>query len=243
MKREFAGRSHVGRVRARNEDAILQRPDRGLFAVADGMGGHAGGDVASRIAVDVVDELTARAAGDPGAQLEAAIHSAHTAILKAARADAALTGMGTTFTALWLRADNTGGVIAHVGDSRAYRYRDQGLTRLTRDQTWVQMQVDAGVLSEDQARRHPYAAMLTCALGIEDVDLEVQVSDVDCRHGDLFLLCTDGLLARLGDHDLPAILGGDSDLDPIADALIDRANAAGGPDNISVALIRMGSRE
>lgn len=239
MKSEFAGRTHVGRVRARNEDALLQRPERGLFAVADGMGGHAGGDVASRIAVDVVDELTARPASDPGAQLKAAIHAAHAAILKAADADAALAGMGTTFTALWLRADGRAGVIAHVGDSRAYRYRDGVLARLTRDQTWVQLQVDAGVLSEDQARHHPYSAMLTCALGIEDVDLEVQTFDIDCQPGDLFLLCTDGLLARLDDADLEATLAEQPDLDAIADALIDRANAAGGPDNISVALIRM----
>lgn len=238
MDFEFAGRTDTGRVRARNEDALLQRPDRRLFAVADGMGGHAAGDVASRIAVDVLDEQTLSAPGPDREILPAAIRAAHEAILRAARADRALDGMGTTLTTLRLGADRQC-TIAHVGDSRAYRFRDGTLEQLTRDQTWVQEQVDAGALTPEQARNHPFSAMITCALGIQDIELDIQVLQPPCRAGDLFLLCSDGLTARLRDDDLAAILAGADALDHTATALVDAANAAGGPDNITVALIRL----
>jgi PPM family protein phosphatase len=243
MKRDFAGRTHVGRIRNRNEDALLQRPERGLFAVADGMGGHAGGDIASRIAVDVLDERTSGPAEHPATQLDTGIRAAHDAILKAARADSALRGMGTTLTALWFHRADAEVVVAHVGDSRAYRLRDGALKQLTRDQTWVQDQVDAGLLSANQARRHPYSAMLTCALGVEDVVLDVQIMPLPTRPGDVYLLCTDGLVARLDEEDIQPILERPQPLDAVAEALVDAANQAGGPDNITVALIRLSSDE
>jgi PPM family protein phosphatase len=242
MKTDFAGRTHTGRVRSRNEDALLQRPHRRLFAVADGMGGHAGGDIASRIAIDILDERTAAGSDDVAGDLEAALRAGHEAILKAAGADPALSGMGTTLTAL--RFDGTGrGVVAHVGDSRAYRYRDGELVQLTRDQTWVQDQVDAGLLTARQAKRHPYSAMLTGALGIDGIDLVVEIMELEPHPGDLFLLCTDGLVARLDDDDIGRILAADDDVAATADALVDAANAAGGPDNITVALVRIASGE
>lgn len=235
MSIEFAGRTDIGRTRARNEDALLQRPARGLLAVADGMGGHAGGDIASRIAVDVLDEGTIEAADDHAAQLRAAFHAAHSAILRAAAADTALSGMGTTLTALRFRPDGSC-LVAHVGDSRAYRLRGGSLQQLTRDQTWVQRQVDTGLLSEAEAKAHPYAALLTCALGVDRIELDVQIIEPDCQPGDTFLLCSDGLTARLDDHQLRAILQDHAELDTAVNALIDAANAAGGPDNITVAL-------
>jgi serine/threonine protein phosphatase PrpC len=242
MKTDFAGRTDTGRVRARNEDALLQRPERALFAVADGMGGHAGGDIASRIAVDILDERTIGDNADVAAELEAALRAGHEAILKAAAADSSLSGMGTTITAL--RFSGPGRcVIAHVGDSRAYRYRDGELDQLTRDQTWVQEQVDAGLISPGQAKRHPYSAMLTGALGIAGIDLDVELIQLEPRPGDLFLLCTDGLVARLDDGDISQILAADDDVHATADALVAAANAAGGPDNITVALIRVASGE
>ena len=242
MNFEFAGLTDQGRVRARNEDALLQRPERGLFAVADGMGGHAGGDVASRIAVDVLDEHLLAAGRTSGPdEIEAAIRAAHEAILRAARAESELEGMGTTLTTLLVHHD--GCAIGHVGDSRAYRLRGGALEQLTRDQTWVQDQIDAGVLTPEQARRHPYSAMITCALGIADVELDVQLPDPGCEAGDLFLLCSDGLTARLDDRDIAELLVPD-DLDGTARALVDAANAAGGPDNITVVLVRIaGSAE
>lgn len=242
MSISFAGRTDVGRVRSRNEDALLLRPDRGLFAVADGMGGHAAGDIASRIAVDVLDERSIDFRGDVETRLADAIRAGHDAILKAARADAALQGMGTTLTALHI--DGDGCVIAHVGDSRAYRWRGGSLDQLTRDQTWVQEQVDAGLLAPEQARDHPFSAMLTCALGIEEAELDVQVLAPACESGDTYLLCSDGLMARLDDDDVRRILvEHGSDLDETARSLVDAANRAGGPDNITVALVRLESAE
>ena len=238
MHISFAGHTDVGRVRTRNEDALLLRPERGLFAVADGMGGHAAGDIASRIAVDVLDERTAHPSDDPGAQLADAARAAHDAILKAARADSSLQGMGTTLTALRVLDGGDACLIAHVGDSRAYRWRNGALRQLTRDQTWVQDQVDAGLLSAEQARSHPFSAMLTCALGIRDVSLDIQILRPECGPGDTFLLCSDGLVARLRDEDLRRVLARHDDLERTARALVSAANDAGGPDNITVALIR-----
>ena len=248
MDFEFAGRTDRGKVRDRNEDALLMRPDRGLFAVADGMGGHAAGDVASRIAVDVLDDRTAGHLDDAappidGPFLADSIAAAHDAILRAAGADPDLEGMGTTLTVLRVDAAASGCVIAHVGDSRAYRLRDGRLQQVTRDQTWVQEQVDAGAMTAERARKHPFSAMLTCALGVADAELDVQTYDEPCRPGDLLLLCSDGLNARLSDDDIADILRGDDpspDLDDLAAALIDAANDAGGPDNITVALVRVG---
>jgi PPM family protein phosphatase len=242
MRIEYAGRTHTGRVRARNEDALLQRPEKGLFAVADGMGGHAGGDIASRIAVDILDEHSSGPAPDPAARLEAAVRAAHQAIRKAARADRALSGMGTTLTAL--RVDTAGTcTLAHVGDSRAYRLREGRLEQLTRDQTWVQDQVDAGLLTAEQAHDHPYASMLTGALGIDGAELDVQVAQWAGRADDIVLLCTDGLGARLADDDIQSILTREPDLVAAATALVDAANDAGGPDNITVAMMRLRSPE
>lgn len=243
MKVRFAGRTDVGRVRSRNEDALLERPDRGMFAVADGMGGHAAGDIASRIAVDVLDERSADSVEPRADTLAADIRAAHEAILKAARADDDLHGMGTTLTALRLLPDGRGCLIGHVGDSRAYRWRDGALEQLTRDQTWVQDQVEAGAISSEQARHHPFSAMLTCALGIEDVELEVQVRRFDCEPGDTYLLCSDGLIARLDDADLRRIMSEHDDLEAAATALVDAANDAGGPDNITVSLVRLESAQ
>ncbi len=238
MNIAFAGRTDTGRVRVRNEDALLQRPERGLFVVADGMGGHAAGDIASRIAVDVVDERTAESTDDPVAQLTEAALAAHEAILKAADANPALSGMGTTLTALRV-VDGDGCAVVHVGDSRAYRWHRGALEQVTRDQTWVQDQVEAGALSRAQARVHPFSAMLTCALGIGDAELDVQVVRSDCEPGDVFLLCSDGLTAAVDDDDLRSTLAEHDDLGQAAAALVRRANEAGGPDNITVALVRI----
>lgn len=234
----FAGHTDTGKVRARNEDALLQQPLRGLAAVADGMGGHAAGDVASRIAVDILDDRTREMGDDPAAGLADAVRAAHKAILKAAQADPELQGMGTTLTALRVDSED-GAVIAHVGDSRAYRLRGNTLEQVTRDQTWVQEQVEAGTLSPERARNHPFSSILTGALGIDETDIEVQVVEPDIQPGDTFLLCSDGLVARLGDDDLlNVLLAHPDDLDAAAHALVNAANEAGGPDNITVALVR-----
>lgn len=238
----MVGRTDVGRSRARNEDALLQRPDRGLVAVADGMGGHAAGDIASRIAVDVVDDRTAHLPDqDQADYLGQTVVAAHDAILRAARADPELSGMGTTLTLLRVDPGTGRGHVVHVGDSRAYLWRDGRLDQLTRDQTWVQDQVDAGLISPTQAHGHPFSAMLTGALGIEDVELEVEVVPIELRPDDVCLLCSDGLMAGLDDDRIAALLRDHDDLDRAAEALVQAANEAGGPDNITVALVRLES--
>jgi protein phosphatase len=242
-----AGQTDVGRARARNEDALLQRPGRGVVAVADGMGGHAAGDIASRIAIDVVDDRTAHLPPDGlEAFLEDTVRAAHTAILRAAAADPALEGMGTTLTLLRIDPGTGDGRIAHTGDSRAYRWRDGVLERLTRDQTWVQDRIDEGALTPEQARGHPYSAMLTSALGVSR-DLDIQIVDPEARPGDLFLLCSDGLTAVLTEDDLVRRLrqhtadddAGEHDLPALARDLVNAANEAGGPDNITVGLVHV----
>ncbi len=232
-----AGLSDRGRVRPRNEDALLLRPERGLFAVADGMGGHVGGDIASRVAVDVLDELGPD--GLDAEQLRSIFLAAHGAILRAVSADPTLSGMGTTMTALRVRPENDGCLIIHTGDSRAYRFRDPQLHQLTRDHTWVQDQVDAGLLQPEQARAHPYSSVLTSALGIVNGEPEIQVVDVPCDAGDTILLCTDGLTAGLADQDIARLLSREPDMDAAARAFIAAANDAGGSDNITVALVRL----
>ncbi len=208
--------------------------------MADGMGGHAAGDIASRIAVDVVDDRSVHLPDENESDyLRDTVREAHEAILRAAHADPGLDGMGTTLTMLRLHPQGTRGMIAHVGDSRAYRWRAGALEQLTRDQTWVQQQIDAGRLSRDAARRHPFSAMLTCALGIADVDLDVQIIDADPRPGDVFLVCSDGLTAALTDDDIRQVLLDQEDVDDAAGALVDAANHEGGPDNITVALVRV----
>lgn len=239
MALDFAGLTDQGRVRARNEDALLQRPERGLFAVADGMGGHAAGDVASRIAVDVIDERLLAAGPElSGDAIAGAIRAAHDAVLRAGRAEAELAGMGTTLTVLAVAPDGACRV-GHVGDSRAYRFRDGALEQITRDQTWVQAQVDAGRLTPEQARVHPFAAMITSALGIDASPLDVQVHEPDARPGDVFLLCSDGLTGPLRDDEIAAILTRHPAPDDAARTLVEAANEAGGPDNITVALVRL----
>lgn len=230
-------------------------PDDGVAVVADGMGGHPGGDVASRIAAD----FAARALGEAvrsrpdhgdfaGALLpavERAVLEAHREIRARGTAEPHLSGMGTTLTAMIVDSDSRAYVIGHVGDSRAYRLRNGVLEQLTRDDTWVQQQVDNGVLQPSAARHSPFAHLLTQCLGLEDPP-EPQVVGGRAEPGDLYLLCTDGLVGMLDENALAEILtrhsatGGAGPDDRAIEALVEAANDAGGHDNITAALIRIG---
>jgi serine/threonine protein phosphatase PrpC len=237
---EAAATTDPGLRRPDNEDAYLLDTERGLFCVADGMGGHAAGEVASRLAVEALAREMARPdAGAPlDARLRAAVAAANRAILEAAGRDPTLVGMGTTLTALALATDDRSFTIAHIGDSRAYLYRQGALTQLTADHTWVQQQVDAGLLTPEEARRHPLASMLTRALGISD-DPEVDIIHGELEPGDLILLCSDGLTGMVDDAELAAILARDDlPLDGLARELTAAANRNGGMDNITAILIR-----
>ncbi len=230
-----------GLRRPSNEDVYRIREDVGLFLVADGMGGHAAGEVASGIAAEIVERETVRAlesGASPGAALTDAIRAAHHAIHEQAEAEPELSGMGTTLTAALLEPAAGLLHLAHVGDSRAYLLRGGELRRLTRDHTWVQQQIDDGRLSEAESRTHPYANVLLRALGGPDDALEVDASQTRIRAGDLVLLCTDGLSGTVDDADLREILDRPLPLEALAEQLVEAAKLRSGPDNITAVLVR-----
>lgn len=250
MKWSYAGRSDVGRVRPGNEDALFADPERGVFIVADGMGGHVAGEVASQIVTETVGPGVSEAVADGlnGPELEGRIleliEEANQAILERADNEPEKRGMGTTLTLLALVSDSRY-LIDQVGDSRGYLLRDGVLSQLTRDHTVVQQQVDRGALTPEQARDHPLSHILTRALGTDNEVEADTYTDVACA-GDIFLLCSDGLSGMLGDDTIREILSraaGDSrrasDLQEIVDELVGAANAAGGLDNVTALVVKV----
>ncbi|MCC4117871.1 protein phosphatase 2C domain-containing protein [Aromatoleum toluclasticum] len=245
---EFCARSDVGRVRKRNEDSLAVDERRGWAVLADGMGGYRGGDVASRVAVEVTlqrlaRELVAPDDGEPGrvaAVLEAAVHDANAEIRAAAGRDPDLSGMGSTLVVAAFLADCV--VTAHVGDSRMYRLRGGVLEQLTRDHTMLQELVDAGILAPEEAGHSKFRGLLTRGLGVLPLVLPEPGSH-SARPDDVFLLCSDGLTDMLDDDAIAAVLqpvtSREARLEEAADRLVALANARGGRDNISVILARM----
>lgn len=231
--RVLAGaRSDIGRARERNEDAYLVKEP--LFAVADGMGGHRGGDVASSLALEILG------AGEEGEErqpvlLTSGIKKANQRVLERAEADRDLRGMGTTLTAIV--AEDARAHVAHVGDSRAYLLREgNALQQLTEDHTLVQRMVREGRLSPEEAGTHPQRSVLTRALGVEE-EIAVDELTLDVHAGDRLLLCTDGLTSMVGRDRIQQILEGERDPQAACDRLIDAANRAGGEDNITVIVL------
>lgn len=242
MKWESTALTHRGQRRARNEDAFLCRPDKRLFAVADGMGGHPAGDVASRVAVEAVDASIQDSppagveAGELGRRLVDVIEGANREICARGVVDAANRMMGTTLVVLVTLDDAC--VIAHIGDSRAYRIRDGSTAQLTTDHTWVQEQVDRGLLAPARARTHPRSNELSRVLGMPDAgDADVVIAEATL--GDVFLLCSDGLTAMVEDADIEAILKQQAKpVETLAHELVDAANLRGGADNVTVVVLR-----
>jgi PPM family protein phosphatase len=230
MKLLTTALTDVGRVRSVNEDSFVLDDEAGVFAVADGMGGHQAGEVASALAIDAL--RTGLADGRP---LDEVIVDANTAVVARASEDPGLRGMGTTLTAA-VRGDDQVLVIGHVGDSRAYLLRGDTFEQLTVDHSVVAELIAAGQLTEAEAEIDPRRAMITRALGI-DVDVEVDVIPVELELGDRVLLCSDGLNATVHDDDMAELLRGVADRARAAQALVDAANEAGGVDNITVLLI------
>jgi len=227
----------VGLVRSNNQDQLLVSP--GLYAVADGMGGHAAGEVASSTAItalaaafDATDQHTA-------GSLESAAKAANRAVWEQARTNRAMFGMGTTLVALAVveREDGTNGLtVAHIGDSRLYVYRDGVLRQVTVDHSLVQELVDDGQISEAQAAVHPQRHVLTRALGVEPA-IEVDIIELAPRHGDRYLLCSDGLPREVSDDQIAAVLSRFSNPVEAANELVAVANLRGGTDNITVVVI------
>jgi PPM family protein phosphatase len=242
MRWDCSALTDRGLRRERNEDACLALPRSRIYAVADGMGGHAAGDVASRLAVETIAAAFPRAPSPRigsdtlARRLVDAYALANRAILRHAQAVPECGGMGTTLTVLAPLASAAQCVIAHIGDSRAYRLRNQRLQQLTRDHTWVQQQIDAGMLTPLEARHHPYSSLLNRVLGTHaEGPPDTLVADVE--PGDLFLLCSDGLTNMLEFEELRALLGAHAPLPQLARDLVAAANRNGGIDNITVVLL------
>jgi PPM family protein phosphatase len=236
----FAG-TDVGLARSGNEDSYLC--GRTVFAVADGLGGHQGGEVASAMAVEPLAALDGRAFADArqaAEALTAAVAEANRAILERAREDRTLWGMGTTVTAAAVAADRLL-QLAHVGDSRAYLLRGGGpLRQLTEDHTAVAEAVGRGLLTRAQAAVHPQRGVVTRAVGLDPGVRVDTPPPLELAEGDQVLLCSDGLTEVVDEERIAEVLAGQADGDGACRALIAAANDAGGPDNVTVVLLRVG---
>lgn len=240
-----AARTDVGMKREHNEDSFLVNEDLGLFVVCDGMGGHAGGETASRLAVQTIERELISAklrADDPfcaqvalaesplAGALREALEGACAAVFRTSRANPELAGMGTTCISLLLHGDHA--ILGHVGDSRAYLVRDGEVWQLSEDHSLVNEQVRAGLLTQEEARHSRLKNIITRSVGFEE-DVLVDVMGVETRAGDRFLLCSDGLSNLVESDEIRDALGHD-DLSKVPEMLIELANSRGGDDNITV---------
>jgi protein phosphatase len=242
-----------GLRRTSNEDSYSTRPDVGLFVVADGMGGHVAGEVASRVAVEAIEAFIEETAGadknrtwpfpfDPSLSLEAnrlkaAFRLANRRIASAIADSQDLRGMATTASAVLMGKESAS--VGHVGDSRVYVLRQGTLAQITHDHSWVEEQVRAGTLTPSAARQHPWRNVVTRALSGGE-DPEVDVTEVTPEVGERYLLCSDGLFGVVADDRIAEILGQSGvPLEAICRGLVDAANKAGGPDNITALVLEI----
>jgi PPM family protein phosphatase len=229
---ESTYKTDTGRQRRENEDSAFARAP--VFVVADGMGGAQAGEVASKIAIEAF-EAGLGDSGSPEERLAVRAREANRRIYDRSRTAPGAEGMGTTLTAAYV--DDESVAIAHVGDSRAYLFRDGELTRLTQDHSLVDELVRRGKLTEEQAAEHPQRSIITRALGPEP-EVEVDTYTFSVRRGDVLLLCSDGLTSMISEEQIAQVLGSAESLDEAANNLIQEANDAGGRDNITVVLTR-----
>ncbi len=230
----YAARSDVGLVRSDNQDSAYAGPH--LLVVADGMGGHAGGDVASSVAVAALAPLDGESHGPDDAldELEVALDDARAEIIARSTAEPDLAGMGTTVTAI-LRAGNKLAMV-HLGDSRGYLFRDGVLSQVTTDHTFVQHLVDTGRITAEEAEHHPQRSVVMRVLGDFDADVTADLSVREARVGDRWLLCSDGLSGFVSAETIEETLATIPDVDACADRLVQLALRAGGGDNVTVVL-------
>lgn len=233
---ESAIGSHVGMVRSNNQDSAFAGDY--LFLVADGMGGHAGGDVASALATKQIAQSDGSPNGTPQETTETlrkAVLAANRKLRETVGDRPELAGMGTTFTGFITVDDKL--ALAHIGDSRLYLLRDNALQQITIDHTFVQRLVDSGKITEEEAKIHPRRSVLMRVLGDVDSSPEVDTEVLDTRPGDVWLLCSDGLCGYVEDPDIERILRRRTSLQGAVDALIDKSLAHGAPDNVTVVLV------
>jgi protein phosphatase len=250
MRIDVAGRSHVGMKRNHNEDAFLVLSDERLYSVADGMGGHASGEIASRIAIEELADFYKRTSRDADLtwpfkmdrtrnyeenRLATGIKLANARIYEAASSDPNYRGMGTTIVTLHF-ADE-GVYVGHVGDSRAYCLRDGALRQMTEDHSLLNDYLKAKKLTAEEIDAFPHKNVIVRALGMKDT-VQVDIDRIEPRDGDLFLLCSDGLSGMVNDAELMSAVAGSEDLEATCAQLIELANNAGGNDNITCILAR-----
>jgi PPM family protein phosphatase len=235
MNLSIGAKTDVGRMREVNEDSYLVHEP--LFVVADGMGGHIAGDVASSTAIKVIEEQSDTASADDMETLATLVRNANSRIWDRAQADPTLHGMGTTCTLMLL--DGSKAHIAHVGDSRAYLWRDGKLTQLTEDHSLVGRMVKEGRLTPEEAEKHPQRSIVTRAVGV-DSNVDVDLLSVDLKEGDRLLLCSDGLYSMTYDKPIGDVLASERDPQAAVDRLVELANQAGGEDNITVVVLDLG---
>ena len=252
MRVSSAAATDTGLRRSTNEDCFSVREELRLFVVADGMGGHAAGEIASQAVVEgIVAFVEATQAMSPDQtwpipfdpeqsvnanRLRAGFQMGNRRLAAQIASSSELRGMATTAVAVLI--DGGTGTLAHVGDSRVYRLRDGQLDRLTRDHSWVEEQIRVGALSEAAARRHPWRNIVTRALsGSEDLDVDIQ--EVALRSGDRLLLCSDGVFTVLDDDQIGEVLRRETDLHSLCHALIQGANDGGGPDNVTAVVLEI----
>ncbi len=245
---DFALKTHPGLVRPLNEDAIGADPSCGLFVLADGLGGYNAGEVASVMAISsVLERLTSSidkfdeddGAFTPDEAIYDTVTDINASIYNAALNSTAFEGMATTLVIGWFLGGRLW--VAHTGDSRLYRYRDSMLEQLTRDHSFSQELLDAGMVTEEEARSLPAKNLVTRALGA-GADIEPEIHNVDVLAGDIILLCSDGLTEMVGSYEIEGLLSiNEEDMHETARRLVDLANESGGRDNISVIVVRVSS--
>jgi serine/threonine protein phosphatase PrpC len=251
VKISYQAVTDTGRKRKGNEDSLFVNAEQNLFVVADGMGGHAAGEVASRLAVDAINEFVCLTGDDEeitwpygldetisydGNRLKTAIRYANRKVLEATKEKSEYEGMATTVAAVLVDDDSAN--LGHVGDSRIYLLRAGQITQLTTDHSWVNEQIVGGMISPDQARTHPLRNVVTRALGGKN-DLMVDMKVHKIEPGDMLLLCSDGLTTMMPDEDIARVIGeANGDVEKAARALVAAANAKGGEDNITVLILR-----
>ena len=230
----YAARSDVGLVRQNNQDSAYAGPH--LLVVADGMGGHAGGDVAAELTIESLPAAYFNGEwSGPPTTLRTAFLTANAAIERRAYADPERRGMGAAAVAVAVFDDRA--VLGHLGDCRAYRFRAAEAQRLTADHSWVQERLDAGWLTAEEAQSHAYRHILTRALGAE-ADADPTLVELDLVPGDVLLLCSDGLWGVVEDAEMAEVIAREQPAKDAARSLVDLALQRGGPDNIAVAVIR-----
>ncbi len=250
MKIRYAGSTHVGMKRSLNEDSLYLFPEENLYVVADGMGGHASGEVASRLAVETMAEFFRMTAADQEMtwpfkedktlvydqnRLSTAIKVANLRVWEMSQSDARYAGMGTTVVAM--SAGPGGAYMAHVGDSRGYLMRDGRLTQVTEDHSLLNDYLKVHKLTPEEIEHFPHKNVIVRALGMKSTVL-VESQKLSPRPGDIYMLCSDGLSGMIDDRDMEeTIAGGHDDLEAISQKLISQANRNGGQDNITVILI------